>query len=192
MNRKGIVSAVAVFTAGLFLIGSQGLAEHKPTIAKSCSLSGCHRPAEKVLRGTVSGISWNAKTIQINTGAPWLVKFGEDTKLTGAEKWSKIPREKEIAITTTEKNGELYAASVSVKLPVRVSAEKLVTVDEMARLAAIGPEKGNFILIDSRPEAKYNEGHIPGAVSIFEAAFEKNLGKLSKEKLLVFYCAGPT
>ena len=192
MNRKGIVSAVAVFTAGLFLIGSQGLAEHKPTIAKSCSLSGCHRPAEKVLRGTVSGISWNAKTIQINTGAPWLVKFGEDTKLTGAEKWSKIPREKEIAITTTEKNGELYAASVSVKLPVRVSAEKLVTVDEMARLAAIGPEKGNFILIDSRPEAKYNEGHIPGAISIFEAALEKNLGKLSKEKLLVFYCAGPT
>jgi rhodanese-related sulfurtransferase len=195
MGKRSIVCAViALAFAGLLFTGARGSAEQKPTMAKSCALSGCHTPAEKVLRGNLAGLSWNAKTIQVNTGAPWLVKFGEDTKLTGAEKWSKIPREKEIAITTIDKNGELYAVSVSVKTPVKIAPEKLVSVEEMTRLAAMGPEKGNFVLVDSRPAGKYSEGHIPGAITIFDAEFEKLKDRLPKEKdrLIVFYCAGPT
>ena len=38
------------------------------------------------------------------------------------------------------------------------------------------------------------EGYIPGAISIYDAQFEKNLDKLPKNKdnLIVFYCGGPT
>ena len=52
-----------------------------------------------------------------------------------------------------------------------------------------------FSLADPRAgRARYDEGHIPGAISIYDAQFEKNLDKLPKDKdnLLVFYCGGPT
>lgn len=66
---------------------------------------------------------------------------------------------------------------------------QLMGIDEMAKLVEMGPEKGNFVLVDSRPAARYHEGHIPGAISIFDPEFDKHTDKLPKAKdtLLVFY-----
>jgi len=81
------------------------------------------------------------------------------------------------------------------KLPAGVTE---MPVDEMAVLVALGPEKGNYFLVDSRPEARYNEGHVPTAVSIPVPKLEK-LGNEAfppsvreKKPLLVFYCGGVT
>ncbi|HXW69068.1 MAG TPA: rhodanese-like domain-containing protein, partial [Dissulfurispiraceae bacterium] len=86
------------------------------------------------------------------------------------------------------------AVDVSQKLKIAASAkigqEKFVSVDEVARLVALGPEKGSFELVDSRPLLRYDEGHIPGAISIPSREFNEFAGKLPKEKdeLIIFYC----
>lgn len=53
--------------------------------------------------------------------------------------------------------------------------------------------KADMLLIDARPKkTKYDKGHIPGAVSIPDSAFDEMLGELPKDKgkLLVYYCEG--
>jgi rhodanese-related sulfurtransferase len=50
-----------------------------------------------------------------------------------------------------------------------------------------------MVLVDSRPKrAKYDKGHIPGAISIPDTYFDKQKDQLPEEKgkLLVFYCGG--
>ena len=192
-KKRLLITAALLIAAGLFSINSTVSAQTKPQTAPPCLQ--CHKPDEKVLRGALGNVSMKAETIQVQTGAAvWLVKFDDNTKLTGAEKLNKIPREKEIAISFTEKDGGLYAASVSVKPPAKIRDEQFINAGELAKLVAAGPEQGNFTLVDSRPAPKFNEGFIPGAINIYDAQFDKNIAKLPKEKdeLLIFYCAGPT
>lgn len=182
-----LVSILAVVISVLI---SSSIASEKPKIAPICKQ--CHMPDEKVLRGTLGAVSQKAETIQIQVGpAAWLVKFDDETKVVGAESLPKIPKEKEIAITLAEKEGELYAVSVSVKQPAKVPEEKLIKIDALSKLIA---EKADFVLVDSRPGPRYHEGHIPGAIPIYDADFDKNIDKLPKEKdkLIVFYCGGTT
>ncbi|OEH85409.1 hypothetical protein BHU72_04785 [Desulfuribacillus stibiiarsenatis] len=49
-----------------------------------------------------------------------------------------------------------------------------------------------FVIVDSRPPAKYNEAHINGAINIPDAEFDKFANRLpeDKSKLLIFYCNG--
>lgn len=53
--------------------------------------------------------------------------------------------------------------------------------------------KTDMLLIDARPKkTKYDKGHIPGAASIPDSAFDEMVGELPKDKgkLLVYYCEG--
>ncbi|MBF0505857.1 MAG: hypothetical protein HQL09_03380 [Nitrospirae bacterium] len=164
----------------------------KQRIATPCRQ--CHKPDDNILLGLFDGISNRGNIIRMRTGnTVWLVRYGNDTKLIGAEKWSRIPKEKEISIATAQKDDELYAVSVTLKPSVKLSPDKIAFVDDVTRLVAAGPEKGNPQLVDSRSAALYNEGHIPGAISIPGHDFNKFTGILPKEKdrLLIFYCTGP-
>ena len=54
-------------------------------------------------------------------------------------------------------------------------------------------EKAPMVLIDSRPkERQYDKGHIPGAISIPDSAFDKMTDRLPADKAtpLYFYCGG--
>ena len=58
---------------------------------------------------------------------------------------------------------------------------------------AVLPPKPGVMIIDSRPTArKYDKGHIPGAVSMPDSAFDKMTDMLPADKstLLLFYCGG--
>lgn len=167
----------------------------KPTIAPPCKQ--CHQEAPDVVRGTLVGVSEKFRTIQVATGKlVWVITYGDDLKLIGAEKLSAIPKDKEVAVAFVEKEGQKpFATSLSVKPPAKVPAEKLITVQEMAELVAKGPEKGKYTLIDSRPRPRYIEGHIPGALNLpldkFDELKDKVLPK-DKDALVIFYCAGVT
>lgn len=197
MNRKGVTISLCLFLgAALLLFGSEVIAVQAEKLKMAPPCKQCHAPDEKVLRGVLANVSQKAETIQILVGpSTWLVKYDPETlKLTGAEKINKIPKEKEIAIEIIEKGGTLFATSLSVKPPARIPEEKLIKVAELSWLVASGAEKERFVLVDSRPALRYHEGHIPGAVSIYDAEFDKNLSKLPKDKatLLIFYCGGDT
>ena len=70
----------------------------------------------------------------------------------------------------------------------------IVDVDFVMQHISV-PMAEDVMIIDARPKrAKYNKGHIPGAVSIPDSKFDKMTAQLpaSKEALLIFYCGGPT
>jgi hypothetical protein len=192
MGKRLIVSTIAVVVAaGFFLLNaanSTATAPKRHTIAPMCM--HCHAAAENMLWGTFEAVSMRSENIQVTVGpTPWVVRFDKDTKVVGAEAINKIPRAREIAVTITERAGVLFATNISVKQPITVPKAQLMGIDEMAKLVEMGPEKGNFVLVDSRPAARYHEGHIPGAISIFDPEFDKHTDKLPKAKdtLLVFY-----
>ena len=60
-----------------------------------------------------------------------------------------------------------------------------VTVAD-ARKAADG---GEAVIIDVRPKAQYEQGHIKGSLSIPKNELPSRLGELPKDKLIIFYCA---
>ncbi len=189
-GKGSLVVSISAILIMLVLFSFSIAQTEKPKIAPICKQ--CHKPDDKILRGTLGAVSAKAETIQIQVGpAVWLVRFDDQTKVVGADSITKIPKEKEIAITLADKDGELYAVSVSIKPPAKVPEEKLIKTEELSKLIA---EKTDFVLIDSRPGPRYHEGHIPGAISIYDAEFDKNIDKLPKEKdkLLVFYCGGTT
>lgn len=186
MGKRFIVSTIAVvMIAGLFMLNSTAAAQTRPQMAPMCMQ--CHKGDAKSLWGNFGAVAMRAETVQVAVGADhWVVRFNPDTvKVMGAEAIGKIPAGREIRVSLAEKDGVLFAESIKVKPPIKVPAEKLVNVEQMARLV----ERGNFVLVDSRPAARWHEGHIPGAISIFDGEFDKHKDRLPKEKdkLIVFY-----
>ena len=89
------------------------------------------------------------------------------------------------------------AKSVLPALPKGASA---ITTDEMKTLVAKGPEARNYLMFDSRPAARFHAATIPTSLMLPVAEMEKldKEGKVhpllgqDKNKLLVFWCGGPT
>lgn len=104
----------------------------------------------------------------------------------------EIPKQESVRVSYVKKDGKNLAKLIEVKKGLEVSKEQLAEVDEIAKLVALGPEKGKYMLIDSRPENMYNEGHIPTAVPMPFFAFDKLAEKMLKDKevLQIYYCAG--
>jgi len=166
----------------------------KPTIAGPCAQ--CHQGAADVVRGTLVGVSDKFRTLQVAVGnVVWVIGYGDDVKLKGAESLAAIPAEKEVAVTFSGPEKSPRALAVSVKPPYNLPAEKIVSAEEVAELVKKSPEEGGYLLFDARPWARYAEGHIPHAVAFPFPDFDKLAEKLlpkDKGKLIVFYCGGET
>ncbi len=195
MKRKRIfkLSLLGGFFGGALLI-SQGLSTPQgpqlPVIHKSCSIAGCHQPAPSEFRGNIVSVSGKAELIQIDTGSVLEVKFDDNTKVVNwNQPLNKIGTGTPVKIVYTQRDGKYYATLVSVKPPMSVPPEQRVNLEEIKRIWA----NKEGLIVDSRPKAKYDEGHIPGAINIFMAEMEKHLDALPKDKnaLIVFYCEGP-
>ncbi len=195
MRHRKISSLSVSLLVMVMLVASAGqAAAAKPTVGGTCKQ--CHQPQANVIRGTLVGISNQFKTIQVAVGSlVWVVKFGDGIAVTGAEKLETIPKDKEIGVTFTGDEKNPYAVGVSVKPPAKIAPEKLARVEDVQKLVAAGPEKGDFVIVDSRPRPRYLEGHIPFAVSLpndkFDQAKDAVLPK-DKGRLIIFYCAGVT
>jgi hypothetical protein len=195
MKRTFLRIALGSFAATSLLLPMAVLADgDKPKVLKSCIQ--CHKgDAADTIRGKLGSVSMKAETLNVSTGsATWLLAFDEDTTLKGAEVMNKIDKDHEVSVNFIEEDGALYATAVKVKPPTELAEDELIRVDELASIVAEGPETANFTIIDARPGKLFLESHIPGALSIYDAQFDKHLDKLpkNKENLLVFYCGGPT
>ena len=194
MRRQALHMVLGTLVLALALVATGAwAADGKPTIIKPCLQ--CHKDEPGVLRGKMGSVSNKAETIKIQIGAAtWVVPFDADTKLIGETDFSEIDTDKEIAIHYEDDDGELYATKVYVKPPATVPEEKLIRTEELSTLVEQGPEVGNFTLVDARPGPRFHEGHIPGSIVIYDAQFDQNVDKLppDKNRLLIFYCGGPT
>lgn len=84
--------------------------------------------------------------------------------------------------------------------PALPKGTSVITVDEVKALVAKGPESGNYLMFDSRPASRFHSGTIPTSLMLPSGEMEKFdkegkshplLGQ-DKNKLLIFWCGGPT
>jgi rhodanese-related sulfurtransferase len=172
----------------------------KPTIAQVCTT--CHQAAAGELRGVFENVAFKSKSIQLKIDASTeVVGFDEATLQVqdgGAAKSAAAMRDiakgKEARVVYTEKDGVKRATLVSFKGPIKIAPDKLIAYEEVARLVALGPDKGKYTLIDSRPLPRFQEGTIPTAINLPYPAFDKLVDRLPKDKsrLTIFFCQGVT
>lgn len=158
----------------------------KPVVTKEAQT-----PKGPSYAGKVVGKSDKAKQISIEVGKDAeaktiMVSFDDKTK--GLEHAATG----EAAIIAYEmRDGIPFATVIKPKLATLPPGVTNITPEEVNNL--IVGEK-DFLLVDSRPGTRYSESHLPGAISIPVCEMQELLQNLpqNKEKLLVFYCGGPT
>lgn len=152
--------------------------------------------AAEEIKGKVKTVSVKAGQISLTVENKGVVLFRvtDGTTFANAGSIKEIHADDLLQVDYRVDGFDNVAKSVSkvvAKLPEGVTA---LETGELEALVAKGPEEGGYLLVDSRPTGKYNESHIPTAVSIPFADLEKNPALLTvpKDRVLVFYCGGVT
>ena len=147
------------------------------------------------VKGKVTGISLTAHTLAINAKGHGFLSFKltDRTVYRNAESAEDVQKGESVTVHYRPEGADNVAHVVSmnlVSLPKGIS--EIRTGELEVELAKGDP---NFLLVDARPASKYEEEHIPGAVSIpYTKLKEKGADLLPAEKdtAMVFYCGGPT
>ena len=147
---------------------------------------------KNTFKGPVAGRSNKAKTISITVGKgdkakTMMVKFDDDTE--GLE----FAKKGEAAIIKWEQRGaDKFATVIKPKLAKLPPGVTEIKVDELHKLLQ---DHVPLTLADARPELRYNQAHLPGAISIPVPLLKEQKAKVlpkDKNKLLIFYCGGYT
>jgi predicted sulfurtransferase len=158
--------------------------------ADSVGKTAAAKQGEPVVKGKVLGMSKKAKTITVEDKklGNVMIKFNDATK--GLE----YAKKGEAAIVKFKVVGDDKIATV-VK-PKLAKLPKGVTEIKPDALAKIIADGSDYLLVDSRPAKRYAAGHIPTAISAPVATLEEKFASIlpmdNKDKLLLFYCGGPT
>ena len=172
----------------------------RPTIPQVCT--NCHQAKPDALQGIYENVAFKSQSIQLKIDAHTeIVRFDPKTlKVVDAgvakpvDALRDLPKNKEARIDYVMRDGQRLAAQSTFKGPIKIAPDKLVAYEEVERLVALGPDRGGYVLIDSRPLPRVQEGTIPGAVNLPYPAFDKFVDRLPKDKsrLTIFFCQGVT
>jgi len=198
--RARLAWACTLAVAGVAAAQSPSPAPAKPQMPAVCGT--CHQPSAATLRGYFESAAQSSGAIQVNLGTtveivrfdPQTVKVLDAGAAKPAAHLGKVAKGREARIEYTEAGGAKTATTISFKGPIQIAPGKLVNYSEVEKLVAVGPEKGAYTLIDSRPLPKFQEGTIPTAISLPYPAFDKLVARLpaDRERLVIFFCQGVT
>jgi rhodanese-related sulfurtransferase len=188
-------------TAMLIALAAGGaLAQSAPKPSQPAVCNNCHKPAPGQVAGYFENVAFKSQSIQLGIdAAKEIVRFDPKTlKVIDAGETKKpehlrdVRKGHETRIAFVEKDGQKWATEVRIKGPVKVAKEDLVNFAFVKKLVDQGT--GNFALIDSRPLPRFQQGTIPGAISVPYPAWDKVVNRLPADKstLLVFFCQGVT
>lgn len=196
-NLAGRAAALSLaLLAGLALMAWSGpaAATEQGMFDKKCL--NCHtdyKGQTGVVGGEFQSRSMKAKSIQVSVGdRNIIVKFTPQTTVENVPNLKALKMPIPVIVEYEKKGEDLVATLIKAKPQIKVEQKQLIDAAEVARLVALGPDKGRYTLIDSRPPIRYQEGHIPTAVSIPLPAMPKKMAMLPKDKsaLVIFYCGG--
>jgi hypothetical protein len=165
-----------------------------PMVAKKCIK--CHsgyKSMNDIVAGDFYSRSNKAKTIQVKTGkAMQLVKFSAQTTVENVPNIKALKKPIPVRVHFKKVGSDLVATKIVAKPKMKVPEDQIMKTGDLAKLVSMGPEKGGYTLVDSRPGVRFKEGHIPSAVSIPFPKMGEMKDRLPKDKdrLLVFYCGG--
>ena len=171
-----------------------------PTIPQVCT--NCHKAQPDAVQGIFENVAFKSQAIQLKIDAhteivrfdPKTIKVVDGGVAKPGDALRDIAANREARIDYVVKDGTRVATQISFKGPIKIAPEKLVKYAEVERLVALGPDKGNYALIDSRPLPRVQEGTIPTAVNLPYPAFDKFVDRLPKDKAryTIFFCQGVT
>lgn len=197
MRKQTLFLLFFVALAGLVLFQARPWAALDPTTLRAPNCLNCHSyPAtEPLVLGDFQSYSRQANLLTVKVGQrSQVVKVTDSTKLVNAATYRDITSDNALKVTVEEKADGLYAKVVTVKPPLKVPEKQLMSTEELAKLIALGPEKGKYTLLDSRPAYRFQEERIPGALNQPLPNFDKltNLFPQDKNQMVIFYCQGFT
>jgi len=187
----GLAAAVLLGVSGPALAAENGKALWGPNCLS------CHNydPSTQLIMGDFQSYSRQANLLTVKIGPkPQVIKVTDQTKLENATSYRDLTGDNALKIAFEEKPDGFHARTVTVKPKLKVPENQLVSTKEMEKLIALGPEKGKFTLLDSRPAYRFQEERIPGAVNQPLPNFDKltNLLPADKGQMVIFYCQGFT
>lgn len=185
MNRT-LLNLIVLFVAVTALISGCTSANKADTADKQAT------GEQQVYEGEILGVSERAKTISLSVGKGddakvMLVKYDEQTK--GINSAAKGRAAK---ISYVKRENDIYASEIQLKLAKIPEGVTEIKTDELNQLITA---KTPLFLVDSRPAARYDQAHLPGAHSIPLPILEKKQAEVlpqDKNTLLIFYCGGIT
>lgn len=163
--------------------------------APNCVTCHTYPPEEKLILGDFQSYSRLAGLITVKVGPKvQTVKYTPQTKVENAPSLKEIPIEAAVKVYYEEKPDGLHTDKVVVKPKIKFPENQILSVEEMKKLVDIGPEKGKFTLLDSRPAYRFQEERLPGAINQPFPNFDKltNLLPQDKNQMVIFYCQGFT
>jgi hypothetical protein len=192
--KIAVLFIVAAFLLLPYLNAGAAKAPQTPQMQSKRCLN-CHKTYKDqadIITGNFKSRSKKAKSIQVRIDNRMeLLKYTPETTVKNVPSIKKLKAPMTIKVHYKKVGEDLVATEIVVKPKMEVPKDQLMDVKELEKLVAMGPEKGNYTLVDSRPPIKYNAGHIPTSISIPFPKMKKT-DKLPKDKnqLLIFYCEG--
>ncbi len=200
MNRfsrggaAGAILGLALLLVGLGL-AAPGISQAKVLAAKKCLK--CHaeiKDMDNLVAGEFQSRSNKAKsiTVKIAKGEVLVLKFTPQTTVENVPSIKALKKPIPVQVTYRMQGKDMVATEIVAKPVIKVPPQQLVDVKYVAALVQKGPEKGGYTLVDSRPPIRYQEGHLPTAISIPFPKMPEMMAKLPKDKnaLIIFYCQG--
>ncbi len=188
------LAALLMALAALVLVGP-GQSQAGVIAAKKCLK--CHaefKNLDQAVAGEFQSRSNKAKSISVavDKGKIEVIKFTAQTTVNNVPNIKALKRPIPVLVAYKKKGPDLVATEITAKPMIKVPEKQLLGVKQVAKLVAMGPQKGHYTLVDSRPTINYLEGHIPGALTMPFPKMPELMGKLPKDKnaLIVFYCGG--
>lgn len=145
-----------------------------------------------MLKGKLDAVSFKASMLQLTTSSgARVLRFNNDTILTGAEDFSGIRQGSNLEIEYLKEAGELLAVGIDIssEVPARLASNQ---IDAKTLAGILSDKTEEVVIIDARSDSSFDDEHIPGAISISAGAFDKKIDMLpaKKDQLIVYYCDG--
>jgi rhodanese-related sulfurtransferase len=189
--------------AFLVLTAIPALAADPPKAASAQLCATCHTPAPGNLLGYLDDVMPKSRALHVKLdGTLQVLRYDRNALKVLAEGnvgtpeavLNSLKRGQAVRVEYTERKDVKTATLVSAKPATKLAAADLVSMEEIQRLVALGPEAGNYFLFDARPPARFQEGSIPTAVNLPFIDFGRHADKLPADKgaLVIFFCYGRT
>ncbi len=192
--------ATALLAATGSVVAQTAAPAAAPTIPKICLT--CHKAQDGAVQGMFENVAFKSQAIQLKIDAhteivrfdPKTIKVVDGGVVKSGEALRDIAKNREARIDYVDKDGVRQATQITFKGPIKIAPEKLSNYAEVEALVALGPEKGRYTLIDSRPLPRVQEGTIPTAINLPYPAWDKFVDRLPKDKQakIIFFCQGIT
>ncbi len=200
MKSATIIATTLLAISGAAFAQVPSTPTANPQMPKICG--SCHTVGPAEMRGVFENVAFKSKAIQLKIDDraeivrfdPGTIKVVDGGVVKSSEALREIAKNREARIEYIDNGGTRLATLISFKGPIKIAPEKVSSYEEVEQLVALGPDKGQYTLIDSRPLPRVQEGTIPTAINLPYPAWDKVVGRLPKDKQakIIFFCQGVT